>query len=418
MKRTFKILKTILQVKRNDTLISHHNNIMSHLVNALSYYAGTYQDDTEDHIYVDFSILNSGVESNEPVPIVFSESRSSPIIKNPQLYSLTIPRMQVFTGLIPSFIPDIQVGQSNVNLTTYSFTLAKCVYNEETKEYDIDAQSQAYVTYVASDLSQPIPQTPTTTPDYSSSYYYVNNFGQWVDMCNTALQTAFTALSGATSLPSSNAPYLLYDPTSNDVSLLGDKTGYDTTATTHIGIYMNNACHLLFSSLNTIYYGGSADNGMNYKVQMKTEKGDSNVLTLDSVDYITAYQEFPCTSTWNACKSIVVMANGLGIGQSISTTPKVYNGLTKNINANPNVSYPIITDIEVLLTTGTELKPNVLYSPNFYRWFDLYGTSDVSEIIISVFWKSKYGELKPVMLPVGSYSDIKILFCKNNLIEN
>ena len=68
------------------------------------------------------------------------------------------------------------------------------------------------ITYEASDTSQPIPTPPTTNVDKSSSYYWLYNVNDWVDMLNTTLINITIQLNNALAT-SLTAPYILYDLT-------------------------------------------------------------------------------------------------------------------------------------------------------------------------------------------------------------
>ena len=83
--------------------------------------------DLPDTIYYDCNIVNN--DQQNPQRLIFNDIRSSPILSNPELYQLSVIRFTMETGnSLPIFIPSIQIGQPNINLTPYSFTLSY-VYN-------------------------------------------------------------------------------------------------------------------------------------------------------------------------------------------------------------------------------------------------------------------------------------------------
>ena len=72
------------------------------------------------HEYVNLDITNN---STSPVLLRFSQNRNIPFLKDCKDYVCSIVRASVQTGMsLPVFIPDIQLGQSDVNQTTYAIT--------------------------------------------------------------------------------------------------------------------------------------------------------------------------------------------------------------------------------------------------------------------------------------------------------
>ena len=78
------------------------------------------------HIYVDLDIVNNDQTTNDDPPLLrFEETRNSPYINdNSAKYYCSILRFSIQTGNeLPIFIPRIQVGQPDPNLTVYSVSL-------------------------------------------------------------------------------------------------------------------------------------------------------------------------------------------------------------------------------------------------------------------------------------------------------
>ena len=77
------------------------------------------------NIYYDCNIINNDQSGAKPPPrLVFQDIRSMPILSSPELYQLSVVRFNLQTAnSLPIFIPNIQLGNLNPNLTTYSFTL-------------------------------------------------------------------------------------------------------------------------------------------------------------------------------------------------------------------------------------------------------------------------------------------------------
>ena len=105
--------------------------------------------------------------STTPERLVFNMTRTIPFLTNAEDYFLTVSRFNLQTSnTLPVFIPDIQTGQNNPNLTIYTITLV-ATNQGQTRSVTLP------VMYEATDTTQPIPSPPTTTVDKSSSYYWV-----------------------------------------------------------------------------------------------------------------------------------------------------------------------------------------------------------------------------------------------------
>ena len=64
-------------------------------------------------------------------------------------------------------------------------------------------------------------------------------------------------------------------------------------------------------------------------------------------------------------------------------------------------------------------KPNLQYNPTAeYRRISMTGSGALTNIQISVFWRTKLGELVPMTLSGGSSCTIKLLFTKVSAIYN
>ena len=144
------------------------------------------------HTYLDLDVVNNNLVSDTLAPALrFEETRNTPFLEgdSSQLFA-SIIRFSIQTGTsLPIFIPRIQTGQDDVNLTVYEVTLA--VYSTvDGKLYE----STATLKHVTSDHTADIPQPPLVQQDLSGTYYYQYNVADIVTMFNTALRTAWVDL--------------------------------------------------------------------------------------------------------------------------------------------------------------------------------------------------------------------------------
>ena len=74
------------------------------------------------HTYMNLDVVNNSATT--PQRLVFNMTRTIPFLNNAEDYFLTVARFNLQTSnSLPVFIPDIQTGQSNRNLTIYTITL-------------------------------------------------------------------------------------------------------------------------------------------------------------------------------------------------------------------------------------------------------------------------------------------------------
>ena len=143
----------------------------------------------------------------------FEETRNTPFLEgDSSKYFCSIIRFSIQTGnSLPIFIPRIQTGQGDIDLTVYKVTLS--VFATDGNLYE----STATLRHVTSDQTADLPQQPFAQQDLSGTYYYQNNLADIVTMLNAALLTAWTDLSSSIFLaspteiwPTVNKAYVLF----------------------------------------------------------------------------------------------------------------------------------------------------------------------------------------------------------------
>ena len=366
------------------------------------------------HVYVDVDITNnSTLENSKPVPLQFTESRNSNIIEDSSLYYLSIIRFHIDTvNSIPVWMPLIQINNSDndPNKTIYSFTMKYKTYTY-----------QQYLQYIPQDKSIAVPPDASTQENFD--YYSVRSYCWVVDLLNNTLNACYAGLSalvtaGSDTLPSSNVPFLYYDPSSSSLSLYADVAGYNSSLENPIYLFANTALFNMLSGFEYISNGYNAPNGTNYQFSIRSSGANWNVLEFDTYNAVGLFEEYPCISTWSPCRSIVFTSPNLPIVPTIVSTPDNFGSATSMSQVSNNDKQNIITDMEVGLTTGKEWLPSVDYSPFVYRLIPMTNRNPISQIQISIFWKDIYGGMHMMMMPSGCNASIKILFVKKSFYSN
>jgi hypothetical protein len=137
------------------------------------------------HVYLNLDVVNNSTTT--PQPLVFNETRNMPFLSNSENYFCSVVRFTLQTSnSLPVFIPDILTGQDDVDKTVYAISMSLTKYNRDgagTITSDTYGASK-YIQYKPLDFTQPEPAPPSTRVDTSSTYYFIYNVNDWVDMIN------------------------------------------------------------------------------------------------------------------------------------------------------------------------------------------------------------------------------------------
>ena len=119
---------------------------------------------------------------------------------------MSVVRFTLQTPSLPVFIPTVLLGQSDPNKLVYAVTLE---YNYTSpvgsNVPNFSGSFTQNLIFVSPDKTQPTPAPPLVSQDFSSTYYYLYSYTQWVAMINTAFAIAFgdgstTTTAGLTGL--------------------------------------------------------------------------------------------------------------------------------------------------------------------------------------------------------------------------
>jgi hypothetical protein len=345
------------------------------------------------HIYYDVEMINNDQKNGMPSPkLVYNEARNNPFINCPDNYFVSIVRFSLQTPSLPVFIPQVLIGQSNVNKLIYEFAMVNTVTN---------AFFSQNVTYTPSNKTIPSPSPPLTFQDLTTEYYFVFTVPQWIKMLNDTLQSIATA-GGI------EAGFFNFDV---DTSLLKFYAPQSWGLT--YKLYCNNQLQTLLDSFQFNYEATPASTNLGDMWNLLVYNDNyTNTSTLNAVNYYIMKQSSTILPLLNPIKSIVFTTGLFPIQASLTSPPKVF-GADANLFSNGNNSNisPIITDFEVNPSNGNTYKEQIQYIPTGeYRLIDLYGQSPVSTLELTVMWKDHFGGLHHFKLNSGCSCDIKIMF--------
>lgn len=366
------------------------------------------------HIYLDLDIVNNNTESlTKPPDLTFTETRNSPYLTSPDQYYCSIVRFNIMTGnSIPVFIPRIVTGQDDPNKTVYQVGMSYGSYHVYLN-----------VTYECEDATQPLASKPLLIQDFSSDYYNVYNYQSFTKQINKCIYDVWLLLVNQASISSSTPPIIEFDPNIGKFMLLAEQAYYDQALNAHITVYFNTRLMQLFQSLPNKFLGYTPlyNPSENYSLTVINNSYTNmrliqNLSLGRSVNYITMYAEINSLSMWNPVQSLVFISSVIPVAPTLSSPAKVIsdtkdNTLTSNIGTS-NLS-SVLTDFSLEVTNLNAYRPSLSYVPQSeYRLLDLFSTSNLSSISISVFWKDVFGMLHPLKIEAGASANLKVMFRK------
>jgi hypothetical protein len=352
------------------------------------------------HAYFDLDITNNDTAPSRIAPnLSFDEIRQNAILSNPSDYFLSIVRFQVDTVALPVFIPQVLLGQADPDETIYNIIISdgtisgnkNLYYDPQDKTVAIPSASRVS----ASDLSL-----------YYDPYYYQQNYIDLIRMVNGALQNAssdYVANGGV--LPNLNYPFMAWDSINQKATLYLD-TAWETAS---LFINFNAPLYTLFSSLPAVKTGQNI-----FQISTQVQNQNINIVTINAIKWVAVPQEYSTISIWSPVKSIVFTSSLLPVNASLSGDPVVFGvGSLKLTTGNNNNITGILTDF-----TADNYNATVQYTPSAeYRLFDLIQNSPLASIGLQAFWKDRFSNLIPFLLPSGCSASIKILFRKKSFNE-
>lgn len=432
-----------------------------------------------DIIYYNADIINDNQLSKVGLgldPVVrFQETRSTALINDISKFYFSIVRftMNGPNKDLPVFIPSIQIGQPDINLTSYSFglSLTKQVliggnpftftgYARRFVEY----ASESAPAYAAA--GQNLPNAPLTSQDIRGVYYYVYSYTRWLDLCNPTLglivssndpisafkptlslqeqfQAFFTANGGVGVAPSiiTEAPFITYNPDDNLFTLNGDTYGFGDGAARSFGsgaagneeamtLFFNTNTFGLFSNFNNLYLGNEA-NGQVNQIVFRNKVG-SNIYFAQSPtmaagppptpeftgqSYYQERQDYESTSSlWSPITALVFTSTLIPVYAEQVGAPIVYGeGNDSTNNQSSNAFQPIVTDIALPLDNAANYRGFIEYVPSAEYRMAAFTSSrqELRNIDIQVFFKARLdGNLYPLRMFNLSSVSIKMMFRK------
>lgn len=356
--------------------------------------------DIIDHKYVNV-FINGGTDPANQTGYILAQYQNTfnyDILKNSDLYHLTISKLTFDNKFIPNMIMYVQTGQSNINLSTYSFTYQ---YNGvlNYQEYLIYEPQNNYVS----------PPPPITAQDITP-YYYINTMSHLTKMLNQTLITSYQNMYNANSVALSGLGYTVNDYARffwdelNEVFLLAYPKIYVSQPV--IKLFCNK--DLKFDIMGPFdfyqYYGTTVD-GCDFEYLFYD---DNNEYDVDNFFSKQLYKYTP--SSIYPISEIILESN------SLETENESIDIQLQNASNDTNET-PIIFDLSPLVESFTDAN-KLIYVPSLYRLIDINSNKSIRSLNVTVKILDKKNNLIDVYLPPNCQVQIKFLFMKKNITSD
>jgi uncharacterized protein YrzB (UPF0473 family) len=337
----------------------------------------TFKHDDIDNVYYDINLFNP-YQATQEIDAIYSETRNKAIVTGRgDDYYLTVTKFEIPSTTIPIFY--FQLSGVDDTEGIYSVTLE----------------------YNGTFIQQPLIFVPQGGEPLS-----INSYSQFIDIINTALETAFTDLQTAEpGIPVTDPPFLIYDSVTNLISIKVDKDYADPGNET--SLFFNWELYSFFQTWEIILNSqGSSPNGTD--VQILIKDNNNNTDPSDPAFFLIP-QELSSLQLWYDIRKIVITTNSIPIQKEYISS----------IDENGNqVFLPILTDFTPGLNNIDESLTNYIYFPSGpYRLIDINSDQDIRKIDIQVYWEDKYRNLRLLRIPPGQGLSIQLLFLRKTQLN-
>jgi len=333
---------------------------------------------------------------------VFEDTTSQNIVNQTGNYKFAIERFSMEGHNLPIWIPNVSSG----NTTTYSVLLT--YYNiASPKTFTSD---EIFLQYI------PLNNVPVSDP----SYYFVYNYDVFCQMLNNAFTTARSNLQGkmANVTMSTEAPYIVYDGSSNLFSFYLDAQGYVSyTAGEKITLTVNNE---LYNLLKTFNFKMNTTLP-NYRDLVPINKISNYIAGIkDPYNLGTNINCWICTqmqpttnNCWSPVQSLLFASDSISLKPEIVGNVSVVGTGSALGSGNSNNTQTMITDLVLDLNRSSDYIDMLVYQPSIHRWVDLSDSQNLKTFRFSVWWLNKFNQQRyPILLANNGCITLKVLFQK------
>jgi hypothetical protein len=349
----------------------------------------------------------------QPTIAKYTVDKTLPILDKASDYYVSVIRFAIPLASIPIFIMPIIPNQSNPNLTPLIIGIN---YN--------GVQTPVQVQFYSDENSTPpIQNQPTQVITF---YYYIYTYQSLINMLNIALSTAFISSGMAAAFPGVSAPFFIYNPVTQLISLIVNSifTEITSPATSLPVIFINESSLTYLGSFQYYHVGYNQPNGYDYIFVLSnlypynpsnpppTQQVIPNASMLYPAagpGYYIYTENYSTIEYWFSLRKIVLTSN---------TIPIPNEFVPGQFNNNVAAGMPILTDFVPALQYAGESRAIAFYNPSAqYRLIDLINDNPLYKIDISLLWQDVQGNLYPIEIPLYQQASVKLGFFRKTLYK-
>lgn len=329
------------------------------------------------------------------------------------------------TGLIDStkyntYISNGEVGTVNDNINLSDFGL--CLeFSTSTNNYP------SSIIYIPDknlpNNPQLLPKTPKKNngvQDKTTFYYYTFSFEVFAEMLNNALISSMTALNAAEGT-NFDPPYYIYNNDTNKFELV-----VPFALLNLVNIYVNTPLNNYIVGFRTEFQIENSPEFKDYKYIIKNYQYNNSyvqpgqILPVPPADplFLIFKQEYDGRFKFDEISSLVITSNYIRTRNEYFPkvgNPNSYSQVGRAGNNFNTGTSNIISSFDLLDSEGgISWREVQYYSPKIYKWIDLISDDPLTKIDAQILFETKKGDLLPVFVDSGSFSNIRLLFEKIN----
>lgn len=238
-------------------------------------------------------------------------------------------------------------------------------------------------------------------------------------MVNTALATAFAALPGAPG--GSVAPYFIYDPQTQLISLIASEAFYNLGPggpATPITVYCNSVLFHFFDGIPIILRGLGTANGADEQFEIRNQNdtnwynppGPTDPASNYPLTLLQMEQEYNTLQNWNTLQTVQLVSNLLPINRE-------YVPPASSNNSGVVSSIGVLADF-IPFASGAEFRTTIDFvSDGPWRLIDMYGNTPVTRVDLYFYWTDDIGTQRVINIGVDKSATAKMMFIKKDLIR-
>lgn len=363
--------------------------------------------------YVNLTINNPTGQPN--INASFDQNYERDIIKSPNNYLLSVVSATVTMQNTPLFIFPVETNQAAAAGQLGTMKVGVC--------YNMDPSNIANGTYEAVFNQMQnliwIPQEMGLSPSVQSStgpmtvtpYYYVYSYEWFVNLVNTAMQTAWAAAGSPGGV--GKYPVFSFDETTKLFSWNLPVDFMDAAGPTYgWSVCWNEDFDNILNNFNVIDNGGSRPwiypNGIFILEDVKTRPNH-----LVSTNMIVA-QDYATTDNFNSAQRLVILTNS--IPTAVEYFPATYaqslNGNTAQLSSTRNILVDIPLDFDNNITFQ---RSTLVYSPREKQYADLQTSAPIRRISVQAQWVDRQNQFYDIPIRKSDVVTVRLMFIHKSL---